>query len=286
MSFRIEKHKAVLAGGFRDALCGEIARAIKDLDISRRSSRAAMIHSARRRAKKTRAAFRLLQAAAFPRPLDADHGLLRDACAEIANARSTDAHLIALTRLCKQTGSDHLRFQRAFDALGKEKRAMFRNLNAPMHRAATLLKAELARIESWDGASIPWDDVTRGMEKLYKKARTACRKAADDPTRENLHHWRKRLKDLFYNIKLIRDAAPRSGRPLTRRLKKLGSLLGRDRDLALLQEVFDAPGFKREKHALDKLIPERRRKLQENALEIGAKFFREKPADFIERLVG
>lgn len=284
MGFRIEKYKALLAGGFRDALRVQLAGAIKDLDISSRASRAARIHRARKRVKKVRAALRLLQAADFPRASHADHTLLHDACAELAAIRSADANLNALTRLCKQTGSDHLRFPRAFAALEKEKRAVFRTSTAPMHRASTLIKAALARIESWEDGALPWSDVMRGLEKIHRKARRDFRRALENPTAENLHEWRKRSKDLFFTLKLIEEDLPKSARATMKQLKKTGELLGRDHDLSLLMAALDKPGFKRERRILDKLIPERRRNLQRKAFEIGAKCFRGKSSDFLRKI--
>lgn len=286
MSFRIEKQKALLAAGFRAALREQIALSIKDLDISSRVSRAARIHSARKRVKKVRSILRLLEAAAFPGVSRADHDLLRDASTEVAVPRSADANLNTLKLLCSDSGSDHLRFSRTFAALERQKLAASRGTQASMHKAATLLKGALSRIDAWDDRSIPWEDVRRGLEQFYKRGRAAFRKVAEEGTTENFHLLRKRAKDILHGLRLIAAGKSKTIRRRARQMKKLGALLGTDHDLALLREILDQFRIGREKVVLEKLIAARRRKVQGKALELGAKYFSRKPGEFVEKIDG
>ena len=282
MSFRIGKRTVQLAHGFRGALRGELADAIKELDLSSRSPRAARIHNARRRMKKVRSAFRLLEAASFPGVSRIDHDLLRDASAEVAASRGADANLGVLKKLCDDSGSDRLRFARIFAALEKEKLTVSHGTTAGMHKASTLLKGALSRIDAWDDGSIEWNKVLSGMEHLYKRARAACRKASDETTAENLHKWRKCAKDIYNGLKLAGDEDSKKIRRLSRHMKKLGTLLGADHDLAILREALDQHRIGKEKAVIEKLIAEHRRGVQDKALKLGAKYFSRKPAAFIE----
>ena len=284
MSFRIEKHTALFANGFREALRGQLAHAIKELDVSSRIPRAARIHSARRRVKKVRSVYRLLEAAEFPRVSQIDHDLLRDASAEVALPRCMDANVKALKKLCSHSGSDRLRFSKAFAVLEKQRFATSPGTAASMRKAATLLKGALSRIESWDDDSIRWMNVRRGLELFYKRGRTAFRKAAEDSTTENFHKLRKCAKEIFHSLKLVHSVNPKAVRRLSRPAKKLGAMLGIDHDLAILQETLGQCGIGNEKTVIEKLITTRRHKLQCKALRLGAKYFSRKPGAFIDKI--
>ena len=282
MSFHIVKQKAALADGFRAALRGELVRTARDLDVSSRAAPGPRIFRARKRVKKVRSALRLLEAASFPAVSRTDHSLLRDACAEIAPAHGADANLGTLKTLCDDSGCDPLRFSRAFEALEKRRQAIARGTPASMRKAATLLKGSLSRIEAWDDRAIPWKDIARALERSYKRARKAFRKAVDEPSAESLHTWRKRSQDILHGLQLT----PAGESKPARRLKKLCSLLGEVHDLTLLRQALDEFRLGKEKPRLDKLISARREKAQARAFKLAAKCFSRKPADFIEKVTG
>src|SRR5262249_41957153 len=48
-----------------------------------------------------------------------------------------------------------------------------------------------------------WCVIGPGAKKSYQGARKARETAATDPTPENFHEWRKRVKDVWYNIQLL-----------------------------------------------------------------------------------
>lgn len=286
MSFHIERQTALLANGFRPALRKQLVRAIKELENSRHAPPAARIHCARKHMKKVRSALRLLDKTSFRDVGRTDHDLLRDASAELAVVRNAEANVGALRRLCGDSGSDNLRFARAFGLLDRQRNSVSQGAPHSMHRAVTLLKGSLSRIDAWDDAGIAWKEVARALKHFYKRGRAAFRKAADDPSTENLHRWRKRAKDLLHGLKLVKPANPKAARRLAKDLGKMCDLLGIDHDLAMLHETLEQAGIGREKAVLDKLIAARRRKAHCKALKIGAKFFVRKPGAFAGKIEG
>ena len=58
-----------------------------------------------------------------------------------------------------------------------------------------------------------------------------------DPTAENLHEWRKRVKDLWYQQRLLQQAWPAVLKAEAAEAKALSKLLGDDHDLAVLAEL-------------------------------------------------
>src|SRR5262249_35858201 len=61
------------------------------------------------------------------------------------------------------------------------------------------------------------------------------RRAQADPTDENRHDWRKRVKDLWHAEQILRPAAPKKMKKLAKRTHTLADLLGDDHGLAELR---------------------------------------------------
>ena len=73
-----------------------------------------------------------------------------------------------------------------------------------------------------------------GLKAACKKARRALAVARRSATDANLHELRKRVKDLWYDLRLLGGDRPPPIEALTKRLRDLGQKLGDDHDLAML----------------------------------------------------
>jgi len=103
----------------------------------------------------------------------------------------------------------------------------------------------------------------------YRRGRAAAAKPATD---EDLHEWRKRVKDLWYQARLL------SIKRVARDAKALSKLLGDDHDLAVLSTELphDDP--------LQPLIGDRRAALQKRARKLGARVYEKPPKAFRKRV--
>ena len=96
----------------------------------------------------------------------------------------------------------------------------------------------------------------------------------DSGRREDLHEWRKRVKDHWYHARLLG-----AGTSYERRLKELEDALGEFLNLAMLREhAIGAPP------ALIAAIDEEEGELRKRALEIGGKVYRMGPAEVAKML--
>jgi len=75
-----------------------------------------------------------------------------------------------------------------------------------------------------------------GLRRIYRRGRKRIRVASADPTTENRHEARKRVKDLWHATQIVRPAAPRKPKKLSRRAHDVADLLGDDHDLAVLRD--------------------------------------------------
>jgi len=81
-----------------------------------------------------------------------------------------------------------------------------------------------------------WDALADGLIRMYGRCLAASETAVEEPTDENLHRWRKRVKDLLYAAKPLAPVRPWYFRRLERQADELAELLGEDHDLAVLRQ--------------------------------------------------
>lgn len=105
-----------------------------------------------------------------------------------------------------------------------------------------------------------------------------------DRSEEAFHEWRKRTKDLRYELELLQSTWLRAIKTVSRKARALTDLLGHEHDLAMLwitaQQVLGDP-LSIEDEQLYVLIAERRATLQRKSTELGVKLFKKKPRAFV-----
>lgn len=144
------------------------------------------------------------------------------------------------------------------------------------------------RVTGW---RIPdsFESMTNGIAKTYKRGRKRHAEALEAPTGGNFHEWRKRVKYLWYQVRLLRDSAPSILRPLARRLHDLSDALGDAHDLAMLRgqmREWERDDISDELDAVDVLARGRKAELEERALSLGMRIYTETPEAFTNRMEG
>jgi CYTH domain-containing protein len=143
------------------------------------------------------------------------------------------------------------------------------------------------RAERW---KVPKDftALAGGLHDTYRRARRRHRDVAAAPDDETVHEWRKAVKQLWYQARLVEPAAPSVLSALVDRLDDLSEALGDDHDLAVLIERFgadpDAFGGHRVVERTTVLARLQQDELRARALRLGATIFAERPRAFAERI--
>jgi len=151
------------------------------------------------------------------------------------------------------------------------------------------LKDVLRRVEDWPIDSIDWKTIRRGAIRSYCRARKTGDVAAAEPSAENLHEWRKRVKDFWYHQRLLEEAWPTVMAAQAREAHALSEALGDDHDLAVLAEHLaegDEP-LARESIGSDELLElaaRRRAELVDSAAQLRRRLFAEPPNAYGRRL--
>ena len=65
------------------------------------------------------------------------------------------------------------------------------------------LGAARLRIDDWQLKKGGWNAIENGLLRAYRQGRTAFALAQREPSLEDLHAWRKRVKDLWYHERLL-----------------------------------------------------------------------------------
>ena len=101
-------------------------------------------------------------------------------------------------------------------------------------QAAVEIERPLGRLDEWPLKRLTAKSILSGLKAACKKARRALAGARRSATDANLHELRKRVKDLWYDLRLLGGGRPPPIVALTKRLRDLGQRLGDDHDLAML----------------------------------------------------
>ena len=290
MAYRFKRKESV-SKAVRRLGCERVKHALACLN---QADRAEAIHGARKNIKKARAVARLVREQIAKKEFRRLADALRDAASQLAAPRDAYIRTQTLRKLMRdfrgrlppaamRHTSDTLRadFRQQIkcflDAGGP------RAVEQALHRAAKTLRHLEVDQRGWQA-------IGPGVKTAYRKGRRACRTARATPAPANFHAWRKRAKDLWYQVRLLQPAWPGQMEAMARELEALGDWLGDDHDLAVLRQYLDdklsSGGNLRGAAALDAVMTRRQRELRRAALALGARFYAEKPSAFGARLAG
>ena len=249
------------------------------------------VHEARKDIKKIRSALRLVREAIGDDVWRRENQHYRDCARQLSGFRDAEVLVEALDGLAERFGPPAAdRFDRLRRELEQENRAAHEDgsIERAMATAAAELEAGRARIDSLPLEGDGWELIGPGLHRSYRRGRKRLRGVEEEASVTNLHELRKRVKDLWYQLRLIRDADSAMIGTLADHAHDLSDHLGDDHDLALLREeaqrraaAFADPADQR--HLLEQ-IDQRRGELQFAAISLGERIYDEKPKRFTKRL--
>ncbi len=204
------------------------------------------VHEVRKRLKKARSALRLGRAdlgAAVARHANAE---LRDVGASLAEQRDADALVEAVDQLLASADPATAEALAVVRALLAERaqavRAEGRLDRATVIGAARTVEQTVAWLDGVPARVTGWDAFGPGLAREYGRGRRALGQLPHQPSVDELHDWRKRVKDLWYHERLLRRLWTDGQRPVVAAADELASMLGADHDLGLLLAVVAEPG--------------------------------------------
>jgi CHAD domain-containing protein len=291
MAYRMELHEG-LPRAVRRIGRDLFDDAIENLKVPA-AKRAVGVHEARKDFKKLRALLALVAAAFDPDTLDMEDTTIRDAGRSLAAARDADVMVGALDALRKRFGGvlEGTAFVSIRRALMRERRAGVKRLIASdvqLREVVSSLERARDRIDAWPLSQDDFNAIRLGLRRAYARGRSSRKRVRHLPTSDNVHTWRKAVKELWYHTRLLEPIWPPMMEPLASELEVLAGALGEDHDLALLrQTVLDRAARDSrldDAGALVALLDQRRAELQVTALGLGERLYAETPVAFIARM--
>lgn len=251
------------------------------------------VHSARKRIKEVRAVLRLVRSQVGGREFRRENRILRQAARPLSQVRDAAVLVDALKSVLEENpeNASNVAFARIVSALRSRRTRIGRSFfeDAQRHeRAFGKLEKMSSRIRGWPLAKDGSAELRAGLKETYRKGRDAMAQASKSMSDETLHEWRKRVKDLRYQLELLESLWPACMSVAARHAHDLGDLLGDDHDLAVLREVLD--GELRDKvigdagERLRYLIDRRRQDVQNSAIPLGQLLFAPSPKEFVRPL--
>jgi CHAD domain-containing protein len=268
-AYRLKQGEPVPEGVARIAR-GRIDHAIDALNDASEEG----VHDARKDMKKLRALLRLVRGEVGEKVFRREAATFRDAARELSGVRDADVMLATLADLEKRYEADVGPVRQAVEAHrlqtggGGRKRAA--------KAAVAVLTEARGRVADWPLAGDGFEVFEDGLRRTYRDGRRGWRAALKEPSTENLHEWRKRVKDLWYHCSILEETWKPVMKALAGEAHELSDRLGDDHDLAVLLD-FGAD-------SLEPLIARRRGELQEEAFAYGSRLYAEKPKTYVRRI--
>jgi CHAD domain-containing protein len=266
---------------------GRIGHALDELGGATESSPEEAVHEARKDVKKLRALLRLVGSGTSGRVRRRENEALRDVGRSLSGVRDADVMLATLADLEEGFPGDLP--PEAAGALREQLEAHRRGMTLDGAESAALELARIRdRVRTWTPRGDDVGVVRQGLERGYRRGRRALREARREPTAENLHEWRKRAKDHWYNLGILRDVWPPVMEPLADAAHQLSERLGEDHDLEVLLDfarsrAIGLDGADRVV-ALTAVVESRREGLRAEAFALGERLYAEKPRAFAGRV--
>jgi CHAD domain-containing protein len=288
MGFRL-KLREPLPDGLKRVFREQIESALK-LCRHPAKQRGVTVHEVRKHLKKLRAAMRLAIGEVGKNRHRRENRCVRKIGRLVSDLRDAQVRLQTLIQLRDETKkrSREDSFPRIEELLSLERESFSAAFAGWQKQAIPQLERVEARLLKWPLEDLTWNQICGAVGKIYKRGQRGLAKTINDPEPENFHAWRKRVKDLWYQLRILQPLNRVVLEEMAHDAEVLGELLGSEHDLhflwARLEKESGDETLCDELAQLQKVIRKRGKRLRTNALELGRRFYAEPSKAFAKRI--
>ncbi|MBK5259898.1 MAG: CHAD domain-containing protein [Thermoanaerobaculia bacterium] len=280
MAYEFELHEPI-AGAAQRILGEQVDRATAHL-TSNAEPAEKRVHNARKRFKEIRALLRLV-APSLGGQFVVENRFFRDVARDLAATRDADAVIETVAKL--RAAGDTPALKRLERALRLRRKSVeTADLQASVANAVAQLPLVMGRVMNWPPIPERFSTIGDGLEKIYRQGRDGFARAAGDPTAENYHEWRKRVKDHWYHVQLLRRVWPPMMKAWEGVLEQLSATLGDHHDLDVLRALIPDVATETDRAAIIEIIDVRRLVIEQLANDFGTRLYSETPAAWRARM--
>lgn len=290
MAFKL-KHSETAAAGLKRIVIEAINDAVRRIKARRQDTQylAETVHEVRKDIKKIRSVLRLMRGCLGKAASHFENACYRDLGHQLSDAREMQILCETIAKVAAGSGGAVARMRDDIQrSLTKERDALNQLLRAKdvLRRLTAELTDAKTRAEGWLGMSGGWRSLKKGLKRACAQGRQAFQNAYAHPTFENFHEWRKRVKDLTFDLRLLKPLWPEMLSAQAETADELSELLGDGHDLSVLEQFLSqqAAAHGRDLAPLLKSMARRREELRKRAKPIGKKLYAAEPRVFIRRI--
>jgi CHAD domain-containing protein len=253
--------------------------------------RGVTVHEVRKHLKKLRAAMRLAVGAVGKNCHAEEDRCVRNIGRLVSDLRDAQVRLQTFNKLrdkAAKKNSGHQFFPHTHELLMLERESFSAAFAGWQKEAIPQLKKVKARLMVWPLDELNWKQICKAVFKIYRRGHRALATTIDDPDAENFHAWRKRVKDVWYQLRILRPLNRTVMEEIAEDAEMLSELLGTEHDLNFLRVRLEKESgdeaLADELAGLQKLIGKRSKRLRRDALELGRRFYAEPSKSFAKRI--
>ena len=247
--------------------------------------RGVTVHEVRKHLKKLRAALRLTKNEVGKNRWASEDRCVREIGRLVSDLR--DAHVRYQTLIQLRDDADQ-QFPRIEELLSMERESFSAAFAGWQKQAVPKLKRVEGRLSKWPLSGITLKQICDVVAKSYRRGQSRLAKALKKRDPESFHVWRMTVKELWYQLRILRPLNRLVLEEIANDAKTLGELLGRAHDFAFLLARLDRERGEQalydELVQLQKLIQKRGKRLHRDALELGRRFYAEPSKAFAKRI--
>jgi CHAD domain-containing protein len=289
MPYRLKRTEHV-PDGIRRVVRETLERAIEQLADSPPEKRDLAVHQARKAVKKVRGVLRLVRPQ-LGKTYRKENSQLRKTGRTLSELRDLDAISGAFANLVKKYRRELPGGLRPVgEGLQRGKRDSEKRLRPGRVTAVATagLRAAMQRLDDWPLKLDGYQALSPGLKATYRAGRLAMQAAIKDGTADDYHRWRRRAKDHWYHVRLLRDVWLGATEEREDELNELETALGEDHNLSVLCQQLarqpEAYGGEKKVALCTALAAREQRQLREKAHSLGRRLYQESPSKFESRL--
>jgi len=251
------------------------------------------IHDTRKNFKKVRTVQRLIRSDIGEESFQIENSFYRDAGRTLSDLRDSTVLILTFDKLLKNSELEMSNFDfSVFKNFLIEKQKTIRiaksKKSAVINSLSTDLLLARSRVFDWPLSGDNFKLIKKNLQMIYEQGQKCMYAVFSEAIKENVHEWRKRVKDLWYSMRILSNLWPEIMSPLVFLLGKLSDALGDANDLFLLKEriISNQSKFKDDQHTreLINFIDRRIIDLLREARSIGRKVYSEDSKYFVGRM--
>lgn len=291
MSYRLENNET-LSFGLKRIVLELIDKSVFNLSKGN-GSFTEDIHDTRKNFKKIRTVQRLIRSDIGEESYQVENSFYRDAGRTLSDLRDSTVLIQTFDKLLKNSELEMSNFDfSVFRDFLIEKQKNIRMAKSKKSAVINSLSTDLllarSRVFDWPLSGDNFKLIKKNLQRIYELGQNYMYAVFSEAIKENVHEWRKRVKDLWYSMRILSNLWPEIMSPLVILLAKLSDTLGDANDLFLLKEriITNQSKFKDDQHTreLINFIDRRIIDLLRDARSIGRKIYSEDSKYFVGRM--